>query len=30
MGSIMGAMKAKYGSNLDMKILSDVVKKVLQ
>lgn len=30
MGSIMGAMKAKYGSDLDMKILSDVVKKVLQ
>lgn len=30
MGPIMGAMKAKYGSDLDMKILSDVVKKVLQ
>lgn len=30
MGSIMSAMKAKYGSDLDMKILSDVVKKVLQ
>ena len=29
MGSIMGAMKAKYGSDLDMKILSDVVKKIL-
>ena len=30
MGPIMGAMKVKYGSDLDMKILSDVVKKVLQ
>lgn len=30
MGPIMSAMKAKYGSDLDMKILSDVVKKVLQ
>lgn len=30
MGPIMGAMKAKYGSELDMKVLSDVVKKVLQ
>ena len=30
MGPVMSAMKAKYGSDLDMKILSDVVKKVLQ
>ena len=30
MGPVMSAMKVKYGSDLDMKILSDVVKKVLQ
>ena len=30
MGPVMNAMKVKYGSDLDMKILSDVVKKVLQ
>lgn len=29
MGSVMSAMKAKYGSDLDMKILSDAVKKIL-
>lgn len=29
MGAIMAAMKTKYGTNLDMKILSDVVKNIL-